>query len=116
VLRRSDRDSSFGGMLFAPEREQFAGPGLDNRDSPAQNGHMCPIGSKTSAAREIGAFVRERRRANGLSQTELALLAGVGRRFISELESGKITVRLDKVEAVLAIFGRGVEITDGRTV
>lgn len=50
-------------------------------------------------------FVRSRRRARKLSQQELAELAGVGRRVISELERGKATVRLDVVARVLAVFG-----------
>jgi y4mF family transcriptional regulator len=54
----------------------------------------------------VGAFVRERRRARKLSQTELAELAGVGRRLVSEIERGKQTVRLDACNAVLAVFGK----------
>jgi y4mF family transcriptional regulator len=54
----------------------------------------------------IGQFVRARRRANALTQRELAELAGVGTRLISELERGKPTVRLDVVNAVLAVFGK----------
>lgn len=54
----------------------------------------------------IGAFVRRRRKAHGLTQEELAELAGVGTRFLSELERGKPTLRLDKVEQVLAVFGK----------
>jgi len=45
------------------------------------------------------------RKAAGLTQTELAQRAGVGLRFIRELEQGKATVRLDKVSQVLALFG-----------
>lgn len=54
----------------------------------------------------IGKFVQERRKAAGLTQRELAELAGVGTRFISELERGKSTVRLAEVNAVLAVFGK----------
>lgn len=57
-------------------------------------------------SREIGEFVRERRKAGGLSQQELGALAGVGTRFISELERGKPTVRLDAVNKVVAVFGK----------
>ncbi len=45
------------------------------------------------------------RKAAGLTQAELAVRAGVGLRFVRELESGKPTVRLDKVSQVLALFG-----------
>lgn len=51
-------------------------------------------------------FVKERRRALGLTQQDLADRAGVGLRFIRELEQGKETLRLDKVNQVLALFGR----------
>lgn len=60
---------------------------------------------ETSPAR-IGAYVRERRLANGMSQEFLGELAGVGTRFISELERGKPTLRMDAVNKVLAVFGK----------
>jgi y4mF family transcriptional regulator len=50
-------------------------------------------------------LVKERRRALGLTQKELADRAGVGLRFIRELEQGKASLRLDKVNQVLALFG-----------
>nr|WP_211092574.1 DUF1508 domain-containing protein [Chitinophaga varians] len=51
-------------------------------------------------------FVRERRRQIGLTQEELAFKAGVGLRFIRELERGdKDTLRIDKVNQVLKLFG-----------
>lgn len=53
----------------------------------------------------IAAFVRQRRRSLGLTQVELAERAGVGLRFVRELEQGKPTVRRDKVEQVLVLFG-----------
>jgi len=61
---------------------------------------------------EIGAFVKERRRAAKLTQQELAEIAGVGTRFLSELERGKATVRLAEVDAVLHIFGKRIGIVD----
>ncbi|MXX33922.1 MAG: helix-turn-helix transcriptional regulator [Gemmatimonadetes bacterium] len=54
---------------------------------------------------EIGNIVRSVRRAQHLRQDELAGVAGVGVRFLSELERGKTTVRLDKVLAVLEALG-----------
>jgi len=59
---------------------------------------------------ELGAFVRERRKAEGLTQEDMANIAGVGRRFVSELERGKRSLRLDSVEAVLRVFGRGLGV------
>jgi len=55
---------------------------------------------------EIGRFIRERRKANGLTQQELAELARVGTRFVSEVERGKPTVRVDAANRVLAVFGK----------
>lgn len=53
----------------------------------------------------IAELVRLRRRTSGITQRELAELAGVGVRFISELERGKATLRMDTTNAVLAVFG-----------
>jgi len=53
----------------------------------------------------IANFIREKRKQLKLTQPELAERAGVGLRFIRELEQGKESVRLDKVNQVLALFG-----------
>lgn len=50
-------------------------------------------------------FVKEKRKTVKLTQPELAEKAGVGLRFIRELEQGKETLRLDKVNQVLNLFG-----------
>lgn len=50
-------------------------------------------------------FVKERRKLLGLTQVQLAEKAGVGLRFIRDLEQGKETLRLDKVNQVLQLFG-----------
>ena len=54
-------------------------------------------------------FVKERRKALGLTQKDLADRAGVGLRFVRDLEQGKASLRLDKVNQVLALFGRRME-------
>lgn len=54
-------------------------------------------------------FVKERRRSLSLTQKELADRAGVGLRFIRDLEQGKASLRLDKVNQVLALFGHRME-------
>lgn len=53
----------------------------------------------------IAEFVKDKRKLVKLTQPELAAKAGVGLRFIRELEQGKETVRLDKVNQVLKLFG-----------
>lgn len=51
-------------------------------------------------------FIKTRRSEEGLTQKELAKLAGVGLRFIRELEQGKETLRMDKVNTILKLFGK----------
>lgn len=53
----------------------------------------------------IAEFVKQRRRRAGLTQVELAARAGVGLRFVRDLEQGKPTIRRDKIEQVLVLFG-----------
>jgi len=55
-------------------------------------------------------FIKEKRKQLGLTQPELAERAGVGLRFIRELEQGKQSVRLDKVNQVLALFGSEIGV------
>ena len=57
---------------------------------------------------EINIFVKEKRRLANLTQKDLAEKAGVGLRFVRELEQGKETLRLDKVNQVLQLFGHQV--------
>ncbi len=54
---------------------------------------------------KIAVFIKEKRRQLKLTQPELAARAGVGLRFLRELEQGKQSVQLDKVNQVLALFG-----------
>ena len=58
----------------------------------------------TSAA-DLGQRIRAARDAKGFSQQQFADLAGVGRRFISELENGKPTLEFDKVVSVALAAG-----------
>lgn len=53
----------------------------------------------------LGMFIRDQRKRAGLTQEEFALRSGLGLRFIRELEQGKQTVRLDKVNQALKMFG-----------
>ena len=65
-----------------------------------------------ASPQKIGTYVRARRRAAALSQRELAELAGVGTRLVSDLERGKTTLRMDAVNKVLQIFGQMLGTTD----
>jgi len=74
---------------------------------PDRSSDIFPIGNMqiVSSPADIGILVRRARKAAGLRQDDLAGLAGVGTRFLIELEAGKPTVRLDKLLAVLATLG-----------
>jgi y4mF family transcriptional regulator len=54
---------------------------------------------------DLANFVKAKRKSVKLTQPELAEKAGVGLRFIRELEQGKQSLRLDKVNQVLQLFG-----------
>ena len=58
----------------------------------------------------IAEFVKERRKKLGMTQVTLADRAGVGLRFVRDLEQGKTTLRLDKVNQVLQMFGGVVSV------
>ena len=53
----------------------------------------------------IGDYIKQERKRVGLTQEEFAIRSGLGLRFVRELEQGKETVRLDKVNQALAMFG-----------
>ena len=55
---------------------------------------------------KLADFVRKSRLAAGKTQLELAQKAGVGLRFLREMEQGKITLRMDAVNKVLKLFGK----------
>ncbi len=60
----------------------------------------------------LGSYIREERRKAGLTQEEFAVRSGLGLRFVRELEQGKETVRMDKVNQALRMFG--MEAVPGR--
>ena len=62
-------------------------------------------------AEDLSRVVREARKAQKLSQNDLAGMAGTGRRFIVDLEKGKETVQFGKVLRVLATLGVSVAAT-----
>jgi len=53
----------------------------------------------------LSEFLKNKRKKSNLTQRQLAEKAGVGLRFIRELEQGKTTLRMDKVNQVLKLFG-----------
>jgi y4mF family transcriptional regulator len=65
---------------------------------------------KIEAPEDIGKLVRQRRKGAGLTLQEAAGMAGVGVRFLSELERGKSTLQLGLVLQVLQLFGLELHI------
>ena len=63
---------------------------------------------------QIAEFINKNRKAAGLTQEQFAMRAGLGLRFVRELEQGKETVRMDKVNIALGMFG--MEAVPGRQV
>ena len=68
-----------------------------------QKAIIFPNGNMNS--RKLGQVVRRERKAQKLRQAELAAAAGVGIRFIVDLEAGKPTLQLEKALHVLATLG-----------
>ena len=64
---------------------------------------MHPLGYNNCMT--LSEHIKQKRKKNALSQVELAERAGVGLRFVRDLEQGKQTLRMDKVNDVLALFG-----------
>lgn len=61
---------------------------------------------------KIATFIKENRKAAGLTQEEFTARSGLVLRFVRELEQRKETVRMDKVNAALAMFD--MEAVPGR--
>ena len=80
-------------------------------DIGSPSSHDIPDREPSVTIDEIGTVVRQTRLAQGLRQDQLAAAAGVGLRFLVELERGKPTVRLDKVLAVLSALGCRLDVT-----
>ena len=52
----------------------------------------------------IAEYIKQKRKEMGLTQKEFAIRSGLGLRFVRELEQGKETVRMDKVNQALSMF------------
>lgn len=63
------------------------------------------------SAEAYGAALRERRRQLGLTQEDVATEAGVGRRFVIELERGKPGASLEHALRIAALLGLEIELT-----
>lgn len=73
------------------------------------SGENIPYG-KISTSAELGRLARKKRKESGVEQAKVAGLAGVGVRFLSELERGKPTAELEKTLRVLERLGLQVWI------
>ena len=78
---------------------------------------MFPSGNMASSVsvatpEELGAALKAARTARGLRLEDLALAAGVGRRFLGELERGKPTVRLAETFRVAEALGVSITVSD----
>ena len=62
----------------------------------------------------IGKYIKEQRKLADLTQEEFAIRSGLGLRFVRDLEQGKETVRMDKVNQALSMFG--MEAVPGKKV
>lgn len=66
---------------------------------------IIPYRVYDDAMNKIGIYIKTERKKAGLTQQEFSMRSGLGLRFIRELEQGKPSVRLDKVNQALEMFG-----------
>jgi y4mF family transcriptional regulator len=69
-------------------------------------------GDKIQDTRQLGRALRNRRKEQGLTQGELAQYCGCSVKFLSELENGKASVRMDKVIRVAMMLGCDLYLVD----
>ncbi len=72
---------------------------------------MHPIGYNMEN-KVIANFVKEMRKKYNLTQVDLSDKSGVGLRFVRDLEQGKQTLRMDKLNQVLNLFGKQLGAVD----
>lgn len=60
----------------------------------------------------ISQFIKQKRKENSLTQEELAQKSGVGLRLVREIEQGKTSMRMDKANQILALFGAELTVTE----
>lgn len=66
---------------------------------------MAKQSGSIQSVSDIGSIVRQRRKEMGITQSELSGMAGVGNRFIVDLENGKQTIQLGKVLHLISWLG-----------
>jgi y4mF family transcriptional regulator len=59
----------------------------------------------------LSIFLKAKRKENNLTQEDLAAKAGVGLRLVREIEQGKTSMRMDKVNQILALFGAELAVS-----
>ena len=60
--------------------------------------------------KELGSLIREARKSQNLTQTQLSSVCGVGVRFISEVEKGKVSSQIGKILVVIKMLGLEVAV------
>ena len=61
---------------------------------------------------DIGTAIRKKRKKDGLTLADAAALSGVGYRFMSDLENGKVTMQIGKVLKVMTALGLNMTIEE----
>jgi y4mF family transcriptional regulator len=88
---------------------------MPNQMKPPQ---IIPIGKTVDVSiktpEDLGSLIRERRKKAKLTQKKAAALAGVGVRFLSELERGKPTAQIGKTLKVAQLLGLELRINERR--
>lgn len=83
---------------------------------PVNPARIIPIGKTVSTpiktSEDLGKVIRQRRKAAKLTQKKAAALAGIGIRFLSELERGKPTAQIGKTLKVAQLLGLEIQINE----
>ncbi len=66
--------------------------------------YICAIKDRDKM-NKLSQFVKTRRKSLGLTQEDVSFKAGVGLRFVRDLEQGKKSLQMDKVNQILSLFG-----------
>jgi len=107
----AERQDSHSKAQYLTERQDFPRPARQwqltyRSGSRHSHDHPRPL--------DPGAAIRAARRRRGLTQRDLALIAGTGERFIVDLEAGKATAQLGRTLAVIAALGLRLSLADPR--